>query len=139
VFINAEVIGFEALSRAESYQRIHARLLKSYAMDALLLGVVTNPEPSAVKARAFLREATECKENRFASIGQGFDYRFDGPGVVGSALAHEDDVLHLAFFRLARRGGEEDKDSDILPPSVRRRGMRLENDRLVMASRDEEW
>jgi hypothetical protein len=55
----------------------------------------------------FLKEARECKESKFASIGQGFDHRFKGAGIVGSALVFEKNIIHLAFFRLDKDERDE--------------------------------
>ena len=32
-------------------------------------------------------------------MGLGWDYRFQAPGMVGSALVYEKTVVHAAFFR----------------------------------------
>ena len=41
-------------------------------------------------------------EKAFESVGYGRDYRYQRPGLAGSALVHEDRVVHLAFFRLPK-------------------------------------
>jgi len=73
-------------------------------IDALL-----EPKPSAVEvakaaaaAQAFLHEATGSDEKAFESVGYGKDYRYQKPGLAGSALVHEDRIVHLAFFRLPK-------------------------------------
>ena len=104
VFVNGEPAGFDVISREEAYAKLHQKLVKSYAMDAILQQEDRFNEPTVDKARAFLNEAQECGESRFASIGQGFDYRFDGARMVGSALVFEKSVIHLAFFRLDKGG-----------------------------------
>jgi hypothetical protein len=100
VFVNGEPVGFDVISREEAYAKLHPKLVKSYAMDALLQQEDRFTEPTAERARAFLKEAQECGDSKFPSVGQGFDYRFDGERMVGSALVFENCVIHLAFFRL---------------------------------------
>ena len=45
-----------------------------------------------------IEEAGQCKEEKFKSVGHGWDHRFEGKGMVGSALVHEEKVIHMAFF-----------------------------------------
>jgi hypothetical protein len=117
VFVNGEPAGFDVISRDEAYAKLHPKLVKSYAMDALLPRRDRFNEPSVDKAMAFLNEAQACGESRFPSIGQGFDYRFDGVRMVGSALVFEKSVIHLAFFRL-----DTDERQDYMSSYRRRRG-----------------
>ncbi len=98
VFIDGKVVGFDVISRETAYRSIHSQLVKSYAMDALLSGDETDG-PSVEKAEAFLKAAAECQESRFQSVGQGYDYRFKGPKMIGSALVLEKSVIHMAFFK----------------------------------------
>ena len=53
------------------------------------------------KAQAFLRDVAACEEQQFKSTGCGDDYRCKGKGLVGSALVHQEKVIHTAFFRVA--------------------------------------
>jgi len=108
VVIDGEVAGFDTVPHPDAYAKLHPKLLKSYLIDALL-----EPEPrladaaqAAAAAQAFLHEAVESDEKAFASVGYGRDYRYQRPGLAGSALVHEDRVVHLAFFRLPK--GESD-------------------------------
>ena len=43
------------------------------------------------------RHAKECQ---FPSVGHGTDYLFKGKAFAGTALVHENEVIHAAFFRL---------------------------------------
>ena len=124
VFINGEVMGFDIVSLESAYETVHAKLVKSYAMDALLeekkntkklaedndLSWKKQDELTAKylresklmkkqKAKAFLEEAVACKEKKYESIGHGWDYRFQGKAIVGSALVYRKKVIHTAFFR----------------------------------------
>lgn len=99
VFINGEVAGLDAVSLDSAYKILQPKLLKSYAMDALLQRGRENCQPSVDKAKAFLDEAMTCEENKYESIGYGWDYRFKGETIVGSALVYRENVIHAAFFR----------------------------------------
>lgn len=101
VLVNGQVAGMDLVSMPKAYGVLHTKLLKSYVMDALLHptskenGAMAAPET----ARTFLGEICLTKEERFVSVGCGWDYRYESPGIVGSALVHEEAVIHLAFFR----------------------------------------
>jgi hypothetical protein len=104
VFINGEPVGLDVIPRQRAYQALHPKLIKSYAIDALLQSQGGFDAPSLTKARAFLQEAQGCEDNIFTSVGLGYDYRFWGRQVVGSALVFEGYIIHLALFRLDKRG-----------------------------------
>lgn len=98
-FIDGDVVGMDLLSRKESFQKIHPKLIKSYAMDAILGGEKKPATERAVEAAPFMKEIADLKESRFTSIGLGEDYRFAGKKSIGSALVFEENLIHLAFFR----------------------------------------
>jgi hypothetical protein len=61
------------------------------------------PAPSdgiTSRAQQFRAEITSAEERPFASVGHGTDYRYKGKGLAGTALVHENEVIHAAFFRL---------------------------------------
>jgi len=103
VFINGEAVGLDVVPRQRAYQALHPKLVKSYAIDALLQGRGGFEAPSLSKARMFVKEAQGCEDNIFTSVGLGYDYRFWGQRVVGSALVVEGYMIHLALFRLDKR------------------------------------
>ena len=105
VFVNGEVAGMDVLSQAPTYELIHPKLVKSYAMDALVQKAAAPAVPAPEKARAFVAEAAACEGSTFASTGAGTDHRFQSTRVVGSALEVDGHVIHLAFFRT--EGGTE--------------------------------
>jgi len=65
-------------------------------MDALLqkhaphhdAGKKRTPAPSPDKAKDFLSEASRCREKKYKSTGHGWDFRFEGEKIVGSALLY---------------------------------------------------
>ena len=67
-------------------------------MDALLQQGEKGETGSVDVGRAFIEKTRQCKEEKFKSVGHGWDHRFEGPGIVGSALVHQEKVIHMAFF-----------------------------------------
>ena len=119
VFINGKVVGMDVLSQKAAFEKIHLKLLKSYAMDAILDSKKPGTSEKEGETKTFLKEITGCQESRFASIGLGEDFRFEDKKSIGSALLFEDRVIHLAFFR-----SEENDTGDRMSGFSRRRGFR---------------
>jgi len=98
-FINGEVAGLDILSLASACKILHQKLVKSYAMDALLQKKGKGIASPLDAARTFIKATAECSESKYDSLGHGTDYRFESPKMVGSALVYGDKVIHMAFFR----------------------------------------
>ena len=99
VCVGGKPLGCDYISRPEVYVRLHDKLLRSYVIDALLeqgRGKATRKD----SARAFLRKTSTCKSRRYDAPGVGWDHRFEGKHIAGTALVHENEVLHQAFFML---------------------------------------
>jgi hypothetical protein len=97
VLINGLVVGLDCVSLESAYAMLHPKLVKSYAMEAILQKKKHAPA-SVETARLFLQGIVGCSEKKYKSVGLGWDYRFEAEKMVGSALAHEGHVLHAAFF-----------------------------------------
>jgi hypothetical protein len=131
-FLDGKAVGFDFVSRPVAFERLFPKLVKSYAMEAMLAaenkgkdkagrGAKTAVEaPSADAARAFLAVAGACEEQRHESVGLGWYYRYSGKDVVGSALAVEDKVVHMAFFSV-----EEAEEAGPMAGMNRRRAFRI--------------
>lgn len=107
VLISGVVIGFENVSRPDAFANLYPKLLRSYAMDAILSQsdhLAARPDELA---REFLQIAALTGQSEHKSLGYGKDYRFTGDVVVGSALEVNETLVHLAFFRTDASGGEE--------------------------------
>lgn len=120
VFINGEVTGCDMISRLAAYKTVHRKLVKSYALEALLQKEGNTQKPSIDKAKTFLAEAMQSEEKKYKSIGQGWDYRYQGKAIVGSALVYRKKVIHAAFFRTV----EKDQAAQ-MAGYRRRRGFRI--------------
>jgi len=120
VCVNGRVVAFDILSRAAAYARLHSKLVSSYAMDALLSPAGSGQAPGdAEAAREFIAEVAACSDEVHESVGLGLDHRCTGARIVGSALVHDEAVVHAAFFR-----AEEGRPEDGLANASRRRGFR---------------
>ena len=122
VMIDGKVTGFDIVSLESAYKVLHNKLIRSYAMGALLSkGGAKAPRPTIKRARDFIAMSMKCEGKKFKSIGHGWDYRLKGEGLVGSSLVWRKKVVHMAFFTL-----EEDAVSDGPMTGYRnRRGFRM--------------
>ena len=100
VLFDGAVVGLDIVSRESAYKVLHAKLVKSYAMEAILQKKENAAKSKNDKAKAFIKEASSCGEKKYESIGNGWDYRYEGKKVVGSALLYQKKVIHMAFFRV---------------------------------------
>ena len=104
VLVGGEIAGWDIFSRESIFEVIFPKLVKSYAMDAVL-EKEKKKESSEIpteEAKRFLQEIKDCQEKKYASTGQGWDYRFEGKDKVGSALVHDDTIIHMAFFKMSK-------------------------------------
>lgn len=113
VVIDGQVAGLDLVPPPELYGRLHAKLVRSYVLEALLETDPSPPVPDRALelARGFLGQLAGCDERAFPSIGYGTDHRYAGPGVAGAALVHADQVVHAAFFRLDESARQTDMAS----------------------------
>ena len=81
-------MGFDFISLEQSYENAHTKLVKSYAMDAILEKSKTFTKPSPKKAGKFITTIANCKEEKYKSVGNGWDYRYIGKTIVGSVLLY---------------------------------------------------
>jgi hypothetical protein len=104
VMIGGEVVGFDYISRENAFGGLFPKLVKSYAMEAWLASrkqkgaYEVNSAQEASKAAAFMASVKDCGQKSYDSVGMGLDVRFEGKGLVGSALVVDDKLVHMAFF-----------------------------------------
>jgi len=118
VCINGSPVGLDYISFPPAYAALHSKLVRSYAMEALLSERVELANGVKLKAQEFIRQAAACEERRYKSRGHGWDHRLNGAGVVGSALTYRDGAIHMAFFREEPHARV---DSQLSRASIRRR------------------
>lgn len=100
VLINGEVAGFEVLSSEKAYKLLHNKLIKSYAMEAILSHQEKSVPNDAKQAETFIDEAKQSEETSYKSLGYGCDHRFSGVKLSGSSLIYDANVIHSAFFKI---------------------------------------
>lgn len=97
--IGGQVAGLDAFECAATYARVAAKLLRSYAVDALEAPAGTFANDDA--AHAFMADVAESGVGRFKALGLGHDLRLEGLGLAGAALEHDGRIVHLVTFPAA--------------------------------------
>ena len=120
VFINGKVAGFDVISLAEAYEKLHKKLLKSYSIEAMFERTKVIKDISENEAKDFIKKAMNCAEKKFASVGYGWDYRYTSKTVAGSALLYKEVIPHTAFFRI-----EQNERIGRMTGLYQRRGYRM--------------
>ncbi len=98
VMIDGKVAGMDILSSSRAFAVIAPKLIRSYAMDALLARSARYERPKTRTANLFIGAAIRSAAKAYKSVGHGIDWRFEGRAIVGSALVYRNCVIHLAFF-----------------------------------------
>jgi hypothetical protein len=100
VFLQGKAIGFDYISLSSAYESLHQKLVKSYAIDAVMHKDNGDYHASEEKARELVDKLNNSNLKKFDSVGYGRDYRFEGKGVIGSSLVWKDNVIHMACFNI---------------------------------------
>lgn len=100
--IDGNFAGFDLVSFSAAYARLHPKLIRSYALESLLepTGSFITQNSALDRAKAFLDNIQAARATPFPSVGHGTDLRFQAKGLVGTALVHDNEVIHAAFFSL---------------------------------------
>ncbi len=117
--VNGRVVGLDVVSRASAYTHLHDKLVKSYAMEALLSAKAKPAAVTAESVEIFLARVLATTESTFPSIGYGTDCRYSGEEACGSALVHDGVCIHAAFF--GANGTSAHEDGRMSGPRQRRR------------------
>ena len=105
--ISGRVLGLDLFDNAEVMQRFFAKLVRSYALDALD-APLHQPEPTSKEAlSAFIAGIATTPSFSDTAIGLGKDVRFTGSGVSGGALWAQGRYLHVCAF--AKESGNMEK------------------------------
>jgi hypothetical protein len=122
VLHGGRVVGLDLVSRAPQYAELHDKLLRSYAFEAL----VRAGEPGDREvADAFLERIADLTGRRYKSPGLGWDVRYEGGGVLGSALTYQGHAVHTAFFDVGGVQGSVDLGGDVPGPGRPRPDWRI--------------
>jgi hypothetical protein len=119
--VNNKVVGVDSFGRSDTFSKMHRKLVSSYVLEAMGCGE-DKSDASSLKNRAqeFLDRAKRGKMESHRSVDLGTDVRLEDDQMVGSFLAFERQILHLAIFPKDNGGSS---GARIHGPSRRRDGL----------------
>lgn len=122
-FLGGRPLGMDVIGCRSLYARLHERLLRGYAMDALGSRRSAG-RPGAGAAQRYLDQVHAAPRLEAPTIGSG-RYAILSGMVVGGELTDAERVVHLSAFPALHHGGgrgpEVREEHPIAPPSWRRR------------------
>jgi hypothetical protein len=98
ILVNNKVAGFEFISSKKAFAQLYEKLLKSYAVDALIKLETEEKNGNEPDTENFWKDLNDAKTDRFKSIGHGYDNRIKGKLLTGNMLTYKGEVIHLAVF-----------------------------------------
>jgi hypothetical protein len=104
--IGNSIVGLELFDAHTTYRNVAAKLITSYALDALEQSGATAPPDLAI-VQAFVEVVRSAQRQRFSVVGTGETVRLSGDVIVGAALEVEDSCVHLSAFR--RQAGDNEQ------------------------------
>lgn len=96
--IDGRVAGLELFDAPATLHALAPKLVRSYALDAIESREPEAPPADPKGVAAFLAALTATPQKSFKSLGAGDDLRLESEQVVGGALVHAGEVVHLAAF-----------------------------------------
>ena len=97
--INDKIAGMDSFGKADTFAKIHEKLLNSYTLDAIDWYTESqSKEISDKEITEFLDHGISAKKESRASVQLGTDYRLQSEKVTGFSLAYENQVLHFSLF-----------------------------------------
>ena len=121
VAIDGEFEAMDLFDKPETLEKVWHRLVRGYALDAIVEQDTTAKAFTSDDVRALLSRAAETECQPCPSVGIGDDWRFETDALVGQALVAEGTCVHLSVFPSEGNEQDEEPASPIQPPSRRAR------------------
>ncbi len=104
-FTQKRILGMDVFGNLELLKKLHAKLLLSYALDALRDSLEAGGEMDADQALKFLSYADDWKNwSTFPGVGKGEERRWVSSSAAGKVLASNGSFLHFSLFPIRRNG-----------------------------------
>ena len=107
--INGKIAGLDLFEHPEIFAGISAKLVRSYAMDAIRQPANLAEVASSEVVVAFLRQIEGAKTRNYPAIGEGEDLRIEGSELLGGGLHARERLLHLCVFAADTQDSERDE------------------------------
>lgn len=104
IFINSSPTGFEFISNDRVFRLVHDKLLRSYALDAVIDVQEDNGKVQTADAKKFLKVLTKCGFEAFDAVGHGKELRYSSDDIRASALLHAEAVINMSALAVGKNG-----------------------------------
>jgi hypothetical protein len=128
--IRGEIVGADMFDQSETLTRLFAKMVKSYALDAIerpyvSSGVREPRTPGVDEARRFVRLVLEkgVSFKDYSSPGEGRDVRISSPRINGAGLVAVGRPVHIALFAPEKPEPIPLREGGLRPPSQRWRNL----------------
>jgi hypothetical protein len=103
--LDGRLKGIELFDCYATLRKLLPKLVRSWALDALMLADQPTEVAPAEAVRSLLDEIGDCQMTVHDAVGLGQDVRLSGGRMAGGALVHDDQVVHLCAFRMDNGDG----------------------------------
>jgi len=97
-FINGQPAGLELFDAADTWRKLSAKLVRSFALDAIDRQRRRAPTSDVPAPAVFVAAIASSAASSFAAAGEGDDVRFSGSDITAAALVARGRVIHLSAF-----------------------------------------
>ena len=122
--INGEITAVELFDHPDTFAKLLAKLIRSYALDAIEATAADTIATPGETIEHFLNGVAASETVGFQAVGLGEDFRLNNPDIAGGALMVDDTIVHLVAFSRVREDDENGQRSATLARASARRRWR---------------
>lgn len=111
--IDGQVRGIEFFDADTTFRKFMAKLVRSYAMDAIEEAKSTPTPPAAETVQRFIEDMQAAALQRFPALGEGEDLRLESDTIAGGALYADGRIVHLCAFSVEKPSAQRSRRGDI--------------------------
>ena len=97
-FINGKIKGMEVFNSPSLFNHYNAKIIKSYAIDALEKIQLRKSDNIQSKSEFFLENLKESEFTAYKALGMGTDLRLNSPSYNSAGLSAGNKLIHLIAF-----------------------------------------
>jgi hypothetical protein len=112
VCIHGRPAGAEYVSQPRAFAKVFEKLLRGYALEALISRGRTRRAATPADAAVFLGAMTAGATTFYEAIGYGVEHRITGKKLVGSVLTVANTVIHVSLLAAAARKRQRQRHYD---------------------------
>jgi len=106
--LGGQLRGVELFDHPQTLSKLLAKLVRSWALDAIQISNQPHEVPPAEAVRDWLDGVAAVKATTHDAAGLGQDVRLTGEQLAGGALVHDGCVVHLCAFGLDGQNGRDE-------------------------------